>query len=81
MKPCKPCGNRPQKGRNTFSRYCLPPNGARCISSTKWAEKYHYSKDQIKTLARKKLVRGFHHKGVFYVEDRPPYDGFGVIQS
>ena len=70
----KPCGVRPQKKRNTFSRYCLPPNGEWCISSTEWAKKYHYSKDQIKTLALDKKVRGFHHKGVFYVEDKAPLD-------
>lgn len=68
---CKPCNVKPGSKRG-FSSYCRPENGVLCLSSTKWCDKYHYSKDQLRTLLRKRLIKGTSHKGTFYVEDREP---------
>lgn len=62
-----------------YREYCIPinlrtGNSETLIPVKQWAEKYHYSKDQIYTLLKDKKIRGLKFKKRFYLPDHPPSD-------
>jgi hypothetical protein len=69
-----------QATRFGYRGYCLPinaktgnPDGV-CIRSTEWMAKYHYSRQQIRTLLRQKRIKGFKFKNTLYLQDIQPDD-------
>lgn len=44
------------------------------LTATEWCEKYHYSKAQLRTLARDKRIFGFKHSHRWYILDQAPLD-------
>jgi len=63
-----------------YRSYCIPvdaetgnPDGD-CIKSTAWMAKYHYSRKQLRTLLRRKQIKGFKFKNVLWVQDISPTD-------
>jgi hypothetical protein len=61
-----------------YSGYCLPVDHATgnplgpSIRSTEWAQKYNYSKAQLRTLLRDRKITAVRHKGILYVFDSGP---------
>jgi len=67
--------HRPNATRYGFRFKCNPANGVKCIPIKAWGTKYHYSFEQIRTLARKGLIAGHRYKGALFIEDKAPPEG------